>query len=327
MPDRALAPFVAPAAPALAGRALPWEEAIAAYLDAACDSEHTRRAYRRHLRAVADGFAGGGIASVAALTGAHLAAYRAWIMQPGRGLSPASQAQALAALRSFLKWLAPLGGHHLPAEAIATALRTPRTTVIKPYVTLAEPEVAALLAAADTERDRALLGVLVGAGLRAAEAAGLDLGDVREDGEGGTALHVRQGKGRKDRVVPIRADVAALIRAYLRATGRRLGDDGPLFRAHDRGASRRRARLSTRSVGAVVARCCTRAGIDAKAISPHSLRHTMAIRALRAGANVVAVSKLLGHASVTTTQKYVDHLALDELRAAVPPLPAAGERR
>jgi site-specific recombinase XerD len=64
-----------------------------------------------------------------------------------------------------------------------------------------------------------------------------------------------------------------------------------------------------------------RAGLAAKAISPHALRHTYAIRALRAGGNVIAVQKLLGHASVATTQRYLDHLALGELRAAVPPLP------
>jgi integrase/recombinase XerC len=163
--------------------------------------------------------------------------------------------------------------------------------------------------------------VLVGAGLRAAEAVGLDMADVREDG-GGTVLHIRQGTGRTDRTVPIRADLSRLIQQHLRANGRRLGDDGPLFTAHDRGSRRRGARrLSTRSVDAIVARTCAQAGIDATAILSTSLRHTMAIRSLRAGVNVVAVSKLLGHASVSTTQKYLDHMALDELRAAVPALP------
>ncbi len=63
------------------------------------------------------------------------------------------------------------------------------------------------------------------------------------------------------------------------------------------------------------------AGIAAKQISPHSLRHTYALRALRHGGNVVAVSKLLGHASIATTQRYLDHLQLSELRRAVPYLP------
>jgi site-specific recombinase XerD len=85
--------------------------------------------------------------------------------------------------------------------------------------------------------------------------------------------------------------------------------------------SRCQVRLSTRAVGYLVRRALEKAGLAAKAISPHSLRHTYAIRALRAGGNVIAVQKLLGHASVATTQRYLDHLALGELRAAVPPLP------
>ena len=82
-----------------------------------------------------------------------------------------------------------------------------------------------------------------------------------------------------------------------------------------------RGRLSTRAVGDVVKRVATVARVTAKRITPHSCRHTYAIRALRAGGNIVAVSKLLGHASITTTQRYLDHLKLDELRAAVPRLP------
>jgi site-specific recombinase XerD len=84
---------------------------------------------------------------------------------------------------------------------------------------------------------------------------------------------------------------------------------------------RERTRLSTRAVGYLVRRALEKSGLTAKAISPHSLRHTYAIRALRAGGNVIAVQKLLGHASIATTQRYLDHLALGELRAAVPPLP------
>jgi integrase/recombinase XerC len=70
-----------------------------------------------------------------------------------------------------------------------------------------------------------------------------------------------------------------------------------------------------------VAKLVETAGIAAKQISPHSLRHTYALRAPRHGGNVVAVSKLLGHASIATTQRYLDHLQLSELRRAVPHLP------
>jgi len=296
-----------------------WRVVVDAYLDATTDSLHTCRAYRRHLQAA---FAWLDAPAVADLTGARLAAYRAQLTS--NSLAPASQSQALAALRAFLHWSGTMGAHLLPGDVIRAALKTPRGSTKKPYQVLSEPEGAALLGAVTTPRDLALLAVMLGAGQRAAEAVGLDIGDVLADQEGGAALHVRQGKGRKDRIVPIQGDVARAIRAYLAATGRRLGQDGPLFRAHDRAATKLpRGRLTTRAAGYVVERCTTAAGIDAKQISPHSLRHTFAIRSLRSRHDVIAVQKLLGHASVATTQRYLDHLDLAELRQAVPDLPSA----
>ena len=119
---------------------------------------------------------------------------------------------------------------------------------------------------------------------------------------------VRRGKGRRDRQVPVQPEVSSLLLAYLAETARRLGDPGPLFRSHDRGHHlREQARLSTRAIGYLVRQAMGKAGLAAKAISPHALRHTYAIRALRAGGNVIAVPKLLGHASVATTQRYLDH--------------------
>jgi integrase/recombinase XerC len=314
----ALASFAAPGlAPAPLALTTPWPIVVAAYLDATIDSPHTRRAYQRHLHAA---FTWLDVPAVADLNGAQLAAYRAHLTN--NSLAPASQAQALAALRAFLHWSGTMGAHRLSGDVIRAALKTPRGSTRKPYQVLSEPEGAALLGAVTTPRDLALLAVMLGAGLRAAEAVGLDITDVLHEQEGGAALHVRQGKGRKDRIVPIQADVARAIRAYLAATGRHLGQGGPLFRAHDRAATKLpRGRLTTRAAGYVVARCTTAAGIDAKQISPHSLRHTFAIRSLRSRHDVIAVQKLLGHASVATTQRYLDHLGLAELRQAVPDLP------
>lgn len=237
--------------------------------------------------------------------------------------SPATKAQAVTALRPFLTWARTMGAHSLSGDVLTAALRVPRATVLRPYTVLTEAEIAALIGAASTPRDTALLAVLLGGGLRVAEVVGLDCSDVI-DVEGGAALHVRQGKGRKDRVVPILPSTAAAIRRSLAATGRALGDPGPLFLAHDRAAGARgdqATRLSARSVGRLVTTLTARAGIDARRVSPHSLRHSYAVRALRAGANVAAVSKLLGHANVATTSRYLDHLAIAELRAAVPELP------
>jgi site-specific recombinase XerD len=318
-------PFSPPDPPVLAPRSAPlalttpWRVVVDAYLNATTDSPHTRRAYQRHLHAA---FIWLGVATVAELHGAQLAAYRAHVV--GGRLSPASQSQALAALRAFLHWSGTMGAHGLPGDVIRAALKTPGGSSRKPYQVLSEPEGAALLIATKTPRDLALLAVMLGAGLRAAEAVGLDIADVLADQEGGAALHVRQGKGRKDRIVPIQADVARAIRAYLASTGRHLGEDGPLFRAHDRAATKLpRGRLTTRAAGYVVERATKAAGVDAKKISPHSLRHTFAIRSLRRRHDVIAVQKLLGHASVATTQRYLDHLDLAELRQAVPELPHA----
>ena len=310
-------PVSAPAAsPAPLSHVTPWRIVVDAYLAAAVDSPNTRRAYHRHL---VNAFVTIGVETVADLTGTDLARYRAHVTSSS--LAPASQGQALAAVRSFLTWAGTMGAHQLPGDVVRAALRTPRASTQKPYQVLSEPEIAAVITAAKTPRDRAILAVILGAGLRAAETVGLDVEDVQEDADGETVLHVH-GKGRKDCTVPVRGDVARLVRAYLQETGRRLGDGGPLFRSHDRGVGvRDRQRLSTRAVGYLVERATAAAGIEAKRISPHSMRHTYALRTLRAGGNVVAVSKLLGHASVATTQKYVDHLALSELRAAVPSLP------
>jgi site-specific recombinase XerD len=296
-----------------------WQTMADAYLNADIDSENTRRAYRRHLHAA---FAAMSVETVADITGPMLAAHRARVMESG--LSPASQGQALAALRSFLAWSRAMGAHSLSDDVIKTALRPPRATVQTPYTTLTNGEVARLLVAAATPRDRAVIAIMVGAGLRVAEVVNLDVSDVRDDADGETVLYVRAGKGRKDRAVPIQADVARIINDYLKATKRKRGGTGPLLLANDRAvASREKRRMTARAVGYMVERTAATAGIDTKKVNPHSMRHTFAIRALRAGGNVVAVSKLLGHADLATTQRYVDHLATAELRAAVPSLPSA----
>ena len=298
---------------------MPWEKVLQVYTDAAIDSQGTRRAYRRH---VVDAMTALGVTSLIDITGADLAAYRAAVLASDR--APSTQAQALAALRGFLNWARSMGASPLLAEPVAVALRGPRALLVQPLCILSDSELNALYAAAKTPRDRAILAVLTGSGLRVAELVALDVTDVLEDANGGSRLFVRMGKGRRSREVPIQPEVTAVIRTYLAATGRRLGRPGPLFRAHDRAASKlHRDRLTARAVGQLVARLAATAGVVGKAVSPHCFRHSYAVRALRHGGNVVSVSKLLGHASITTTQRYVDHVATAELLATVPPLPWA----
>jgi integrase/recombinase XerD len=293
------------------------------YLQAQIDSAHSRRTYLRLITEAMDHMGIVIIGDLAGLTGQRLLEYRAYLED--RDLAPKSKALALAALRSFLQWAHLWGVQPIGGDLIRMTLRGPTATVITPFSVLTEAEVGRILAAASCTRDLALLAVLLGAGLRAGEATGLDVSDLRpSDDDGvGLVLWVRQGKGRKDRHVPVRPEVAALIRAYLAEGGRILGSEGPLFRAYDRAADSRRGsrRLSTRSVGYIVGKCVAAAGIDAKRLSPHAMRHTYALRALRGGVPLLAVSKLLGHASVVTTQRYLDHMERPELIEHMPALP------
>src|SRR5207248_4235254 len=100
------------------------------------------------------------------------------------------------------KWGKAMGAHRLAAEVISVALRGPTGKVQRPYQVLAEAEIERILDAASNPRDQALLMVMLGAGLRVSETVGLDVSDLMTDQEGGAALYVRQGKGRKDRTVP-----------------------------------------------------------------------------------------------------------------------------
>jgi site-specific recombinase XerD len=270
LPARPSPPTLAPATR--------WERVLESYLRS-LDSDATRRSYKRHLEVALDALR---VATLAELTGEMLLDWRAHVT--ASGLAPATQSQALAALRSFLKWSGALGAHGLPDAIISKTLPSPRATVRKPYQVLSEPECARLLAAAQTPRDRALVSLLLGAGLRAGELVALDVSDVRESDDGEATIYIRLGKGRKDRQVPIRTEVARCIRSYLASSGRTLGGDGPLLLSADRARRRADRRLSARAVGYLLERLCEDAAIDAKKISPHSLRHGYALRALRQGA-------------------------------------------
>lgn len=297
---------------------------LAALVEAFLAAEHTPQTaatYRRHLQALFRDLAG------ELVTPAALVAYRARLVRDGRGA--ATHQQALAAARGFFAWLADLARAQgrmppIPSEALRRLLKAPRGRVERPYQVLTEREAAALLARAPTNRDRALVAVFLGAGLRVAELVGLDLVDVvQREGEA-YALWVRRGKGGTSRTVPIRNDVAVLVTAYLRETGRAWSDPGPVFVALPRRGGRRSpsGRLTTRAVEYRVRQLAQLADIaPGKAVSPHALRHTYAIRYLRARGNLKALQVLLGHSSIETTERYLRHLDIEELRAAVPALP------
>ncbi len=156
-------------------------------------------------------------------------------------------------------------------------------------------------------RDRALLEVLYSCGLRVSELIGLDWADVDSRLE---LVRVR-GKGGKERLVPIGRRALAVLAAYRERLAelcpRRLRDEQAVY------LNRRGGRLTTRSVARMVEHYVLASGLATKA-SPHALRHSFATHLLSAGADLRAIQELLGHASLSTTQKYT-HVNLDQLMA------------
>jgi integrase/recombinase XerC len=163
--------------------------------------------------------------------------------------------------------------------------------------------------------ERALFEVIYGAGLRVSEACGLDVGDIEVDG-GSAYVRVRQGKGRKDRIVPVGgkaraalADWSALRTARLAAaprSGRGRAAGAALF------VTRRGLRLGPRAVRRLLERREQVTGTPR--VSPHALRHSFATHLLGEGADLRAIQEMLGHASLRTTQRYA-HVDIDHLMA------------
>jgi integrase/recombinase XerD len=235
----------------------------------------------------------------------------------GEAQGIATRTQALNSVRSFLAWAASLDGVHLRPEQIKAILKIPKGCVLTPYEVLTQAEIGRFLGAARASgpRDYALMLVFLGGGLRVSEVVALAGKDLREDGDGEPFLHIRGGKGQKDRFVPILREVSGAVEAYLLAGKRSLGTDATVFlRDSTRAAGEP---MDARACGDLVHQFCREAQIS-KRISPHSLRHTYAIACLRHRRNLMAVSKLLGHSLLTTTQRYVNHLDLLEMREVVP---------
>lgn len=297
-------------------------EIIESFLASQIPNKKTARGYRRHLTNAFESMAVERLSDLQAL---HLMTYRGALVADGRG--SATHAQALIALRSFLVWCAALGGHDMRSEQFLYLLKVPKVTVITPHETLTQAEILRFLDAAKAScpRDHALALVALGSGVRVAELISLDIRDILDDAEGGTTIHVRQGKGSKDRLIPVRKEVRKGIEDYLKRSGRQAGDLGPLFLSEDRAMhSRDTTRLTTKSASHIIKHLAEVAGIK-KRISPHALRHTFAFSSYLYCRNLMAVSKLLGHSTIATTQRYVQHLDQLDLRKAIPAFLAGGK--
>jgi integrase/recombinase XerC len=224
-----------------------------------------------------------------------------------RGLARTSIGRHLAAVRTFFRFLVREG--RVPASP-ARAIAAPRAQRPLPR-TLSVPEAVSVVEApagretADAQRDAALLELLYATGLRVSELVGLDLSDVDLSGRVLRTI----GKGKKERVVPFGPKAAGAIRAWLplreKLRVRGAGPEEPLF------VNVRGGRLTDRSVRRVLDRALREAGVSSHA-SPHALRHSFATHLLSAGADLRTIQELLGHASLTTTQRYT-HLDVDRL--------------
>jgi len=277
-------------------------------------SPHTVTAYRSDLESFA-GFWERGFAQESAaqtpLSRVDTLAVRSYLASLHKGkLSARSLSRRLSTLRSFFRWacregfIAKSPAKYLPAPRVPRSL--PRA------MTLSDTE--DLLAAAGEgpmpARDRALFELFYATGLRVSEAAGLDLEDV----DFASRLVRVVGKGSKERIVPFGEEAEEALQAYLpdRAAVRsaRVYEKGaggqPLF------VNTRGGRLTPRSMSRLLKRRLRAAGLPAD-ISPHALRHTFATHLLSAGADLRSIQELLGHASLSTTQKYT-HLDAARLR-------------
>ncbi|MFN3855215.1 MAG: tyrosine recombinase XerC [Phreatobacter sp.] len=268
-------------------------------------SPKTLEAYARDLRAFLAFLSGhiGGPVSLAALAAIAPRDVRAFLARRrADGLDPRSVARALAAVRSFVRFLERSGAGKAAAFA---AVRTPKVPHRLPRPL---PVAAALkVAAPETHepgsaepwiaaRDAAVLALLYGAGLRISEALGLRQKDAPPAGGGQVTV---LGKGGKQRQVPVIARVAEAIEAYRRLCPFAPAPDGPLFVGAKGGP------LSPRIVQLAMERLRGALGLPSSA-TPHALRHSFATHLLGRGGDLRSIQELLGHASLSTTQIYTE---------------------
>lgn len=263
-------------------------------------SATTLAAYRGDLRRYCAWLRERGVA-LDAVGEDDVAAYVGHLRDEGR--APSSVKRALVAVRALHRFLAREGGAEVdPASEVAVP-RVPRGVP----KALTEDEVGALLDAVVGDdpvarRDRAILEVLYGTGLRISELVGLSLGDVDLDG----ALLRAFGKGSKERIVPVGRLAVDALRSWLGPAGRDALAPERWARRDDADAvflNRRGGRLSRQGAWGVVHKHGVRVGLGDR-LTPHVLRHSCATHMLDHGADVRAVQELLGHASISTTQVY-----------------------
>ncbi len=291
---------------------------LAALASERASSPHTLRAYDRELHNFAI-FTQQKLGNPApsAIDHKHIRAYLGELY--GRGLSKASVARALAALRSWFKWMARHGHVEQNAASLVSTPKLPKHLPRVPSIEQMNRTVDLLAGSSTTkeqadttgqaetawpERDRVIFELLYGCGIRNAELTGLNLADIHWANE---VILVR-GKGRKQRYVPLGDAAAEALRAYLpereaRLTSARKSSSALLLNSRLKPAAGGDPRLTTRSVGRIVKTLAIANGLSADT-HPHTLRHAFGTHMLEEGADLRAIQELLGHERLSTTQRY-----------------------
>jgi integrase/recombinase XerC len=251
-------------------------------------SQHTLRAYEKDLNEFQE-YANKEAADIEMIDVRGFVA-----LQIRNGLSKTTAGRRLAAVRSFLKFLTREG--YLKSNP-AKLVTTPKAEQHLPRF-LSVDDVFALIEKPDTmgfinSRDRAILELLYSSGLRVAEAAGLNLEDVNTK-EG--LVKVR-GKGKKERIVPLGSKAVEAIKTYMAEKILLKKKNKALF------LNRKGTPLSDRGIRRIVVKYARLIGISGQ-VGPHTMRHTFASHLLQAGADLRIIQELLGHSSLSTTQKY-----------------------
>ena len=216
-----------------------------------------------------------------------------------RGLSKTSVARCLAAVRSLYRWLAQEG---IVDQNPAALVATPKLPKKLPRVPTIEEMNAALdgkmpETAAFPERDRLILELLYGCGIRNSELTGINLDDIRLSAE---TILIR-GKGKKERYVPFGESVTTALKAYFPVRKNRLAACQKI--THALLINFRGGRLTTRSVGRIIKRIAIAQGLPPD-VHPHTLRHAFGTHLLEEGADLRAIQEMLGHERLSTTQRY-----------------------
>ena len=261
-------------------------------------SYHTRRSYLSDLRQFREFLLENGVDRPSDVDQLVIRAFLASLYRGG--IKKVTVSRKVASLRAFFKFLLREGKiRYNPAQMV----QAPKADKYLPSF-LSIDEVFSLLGVkfgpgVSGLRDRAIIEFLYSAGVRVGELTGLNVGDV----DFSNSLVKVRGKGRKERIVPVGGPALSALKDYIGSRPGTGGDKAGGYTGSPLFLNRSGSRLTTRSVRRIIDKYITLSGVDKK-ISPHALRHTFATHLMDAGADLRVIQELLGHESLSTTQKY-----------------------